>query len=479
MNSPQHMDIESIRLRVWTGEKPAKTGGRGRCTGGLFYSYRISWADFKKYIDEAISEKGDSLKEVRKKSHHSQWRKIIVGGDRGGNAEWWSEFNSLLDVVESKLNNLISVSKEKVSELHQLIESKTHTSKTKIKFGVFPCQDTILPLFFEQSYNRNLDVEFVVYKNWSEGLKAFQSKLNPIHVALHNFPTTVAFNSKINSEHPLFFYPFFSFNGYGIFIKKKALMKVAIKYGQSVDSTFSQLHDIAKKELFETNKILVERNTDFEWVVLSFCHSLECDKERVVGNFANYDTNEAKSIFLSNENDTFNIYCTNPLNIVDLKRNADNDSFELIDHNKGLTEHHNFNGLICTIDFLNKNGDAVAEVISTWFNDIVRLNKELKGASSVTGSYSKILPGLTDFLQKQMASNIRQEDLVKIYHGHNTFYESPKEVFDKFYYEILTAGSRAYDNNKEISLIQLGKIEDSDNEIEIMMNLIKKHMSSL
>jgi hypothetical protein len=474
------MDFKPIRQRVWVGEEPTKSGRKRKCTGGLFYDYRLSWPIFKTYIDDAINERSDSLKWVSIKSHHSQWMKIIVDGEGGGNPEWWSEFNSLLDVIENRFIKLIDVSKEKVTELHRLIESKVHLSKTKIKFGVFPCQDTILPLFFEQSYNRNLDVEFVIFKNWNEGLNAFKSKLNPIQVALHNFPTTVAYNSLIDSEYPLFFYPFFSFNGYGIFIKKDAIKKVAIQFGQSPYSTFSELYDDAKKELFETNKILVEKFTDFEWAVLSFCRSLDCDKSKVIANFENHNTNEAKNIFLKEGDNNFNIYCTNPLNIVDLIRNTNNDSIELIDHDKGLTEHHNFNGLICTIDFLSKNGDAVAEVISTWFNDIVRLNKELKNSNSFTGmGYSKILPELTDFLQKKIASNINNEDLIKIYNGHNTFYESPREAFNKFYYEVLTTGSNIFENNKEISLIQLGKEIDSDNKIETMMNLIKNHMSNL
>ena len=481
MSSTSNNNIESIRHRVWKGEETAKRGKKRKCTGGLFFDFRLkSWKTFKKYIDEAINEANGTLDEVHILASETQWRKIIADGEGGGKPKWWSELNSLLDKVEKKLSDLFSVSSEKVTELHRKIDLRVHHSKTKIKYGIFPCQDTILPLYFEQSYNRNLEVEFVTFNNWNEGLKAFQSKSNPIHVALHNFPTTVAFNSLIGSEHPLFFYPFFSFNGYGIFVKREAIKKIAKKFKQSVTSTFAQLSEEAKKDLFETNKILVERNTDFEWAVMSFCNSVNCNKDKIVSNFINCNTNEAKGKFLDRKIKTYNIYCTNPINIFDLKRNAPKNFIELISHDEGVAEHHNFNGLICTIDFLNKNGEAVAELIATWFNDIVRLKKELKNARTATSSkHNKILPTLTEFLKQQIPSQIILDDLLNVYEGHNTFYETPKEAFNKFYQEVMKTDNKIFQNSKEISLIQLGKKEDTDNEVLRVMNLIKNHMSSL
>jgi len=466
---------QTVRKEVWEGES-SKPGKKRKCTGGLFYEFKLTWGKFKTLINEAISNSETSLTEVASLAHESQWRKIIVEEEGGYSYTGWLELQTLIKTVKDKLYSQSTISKEKITTLHQKINSKVHTEKTKIKYGIFPCQDTILPLFFEQSYNRNLDVEFVKFNNWSDGLKAFQSKA--INIALHNFPTTVAFNSIIGSQHPLFFYPFFSFNGYGLFVKQEAIKRVAKKFKLSFKSTFDDLSPEAKKELFETSKIIVERKTDFEWAVINFSNSLGCDTKTVLKNLIDCNTNEAKNKFLSNT--SIGLHCTNPINFKHLESNASKKIIQPILNDDGIGEHHNFNGLICTKEFFEQNVEAVAELIATWFNDIVRLKKELKDSQKATGTkQQKILIPLTDFLNQNISSKIKPEELRSVFAGHNTFYDSPDEAFNKFYHDVLKNDNKIFQNYKEIALIQLEREEDTEDEVSKAINLIKNHMSKL
>lgn len=476
MSNSSHTNVESIRHRVWIGEETTKAGKKKRCIGGLFFTYPIkSWSNFKKYIDDAIEAKNGNLQKVRQLAHHSQWRKIIVEGEGGGDIHWWQEFNLLLDDVEKKLKTSFTVSSETLAHLHEKIKSKIPAHKTKIKFGVFPNQDTILPFFFRHSYNRNLDVQFIKFDNWNDGLKAF--KENKIDVALRDFATTVAFNSQMNNKHPLFFYPLFSFNGYFIFAKQAKLKEVARKY-KATTKKFSQWTDEAKKELFESksNKIILEKGTDFEWALLNFCKGFGCDINTVKANIIHWNTNDADTEFMKAK---YVIHCTNPLNGLSFKGNKQVIS---IGHGESLNEHHNFNGILCTIDFLNKNEDAIAQLIATWFNDIVQLRTDLKKASSLTTEISELhlLTPLADFLNKEIPSTVKAIDLLTLLgEGHNIFYETPESAFNKFYKEILKDDCAMFQNYLEIALTQLGKDSDEGDEVLNKMNLIKNYMNSL
>lgn len=439
----------------------------------LCKAFGIKGPKLKTLLSNAIKE----LKPkhgVKDLKSHSHWGKIFNGLTGTDDIDYWIELEKVVNHIIEEQKNKSTVSKEKLTSLHKIINSKIHPSKAKIKFGYFPNQDTILPFFFRHSYNRNLEVQFIKFENWNDGLKAF--KENKIDVALRDFATTVAFNSQMGNKHPLFFYPLFSFNGYFIFGKKDKIKQVATPH-RAVSKPFYQLPDEAKRELFESksNKIILEKGTDFEWALLNFCKDFNCDVSKIKENIVHWNTNDADTEFLK---DKYVIHCTNPLNGSSLLTNKQVVS---IGHGDSLGEHHNFNGILCTIDFLNKNEDAVAQLIATWFNDIVQLKKDLKKASNKGNDINELLlPALADFLNKEIPSTVKATDLLNLLgEGHNTFYETPESAFNKFYNEVLQETNPMFQNYLEIALLQLGKDTDEDDEVLNKMTLIKNYMSSL
>ncbi|MCB0537325.1 MAG: hypothetical protein KDE33_07320 [Bacteroidetes bacterium] len=439
---------------------------------GLMATFGIKNPKLATLLNAAIKQLAPShgVKELKS---HSHWRKIFNYETGTDDIDYWIELEKVVNHIIEEQKNKSTVSREKLTSLHNKINSQIHSSKTKIRFGYFPNQDTILPFFFRHSYNRNLEVQFIKFDNWNDGLKAF--KENKIDVALRDFATTVAFNSKMGNKHPLFFYPLFSFNGYFIFAKQSKFKEVAAKYRATIKK-FPQWTDEAKRELFESksNKIILEKGTDFEWALLNFCKGFGCDINKVKQNIVHWNTNDGDTEFMK---DKYTIHCTNPLNSSSLLKDK---QIVSIGHGDSLGEHHNFNGILCTIDFLNRNEDAVAQLIATWFNDIVQLKRDLKKANNKANDIDELLlPSLADFLNKEIPSTIKDTDLLRLFDGHNTFYETPKSAFDKFYKEILKDDCPMFQNYREIALTQLGKDSDEGDEVLNKMNLIKNYMNNL
>lgn len=270
------------------------------------------------------------------------------------------KYNYATEVIKEELlstnNNKYLLSNSVV----KYFESRTKIDK-KIKFGVFPCQDTILPFYFESDYNINLNVEFVKFESWSEGVNAFQE--DEIQIALHSFPTVLAACKSNTVFSPSFFYPLFSFSGYGLFIKRKFINKQIEHYSNSTN--FNDLTKIQKKEILKNSRVLVEKGTDFEWAVIEFMkkNGLSNDDYEII----DYNTNEAKHHFVEGEKG--DLYCTNPIHILDILGGEEVNPFELIFIGDDFN-HNNFNGIIATKDFVEQNFNVIGEIIHIWFKNI-------------------------------------------------------------------------------------------------------------
>jgi hypothetical protein len=440
---------------------------------GLKENYGLTWPKIQTLFAEAIQNLG--LVKV-KSLDHTQWRNIFVNAPGDKYYEWWIELELIINHVEKNLKRNTLIPIPSVRSFHEKINNKISFTKPKVRYGVFPCQDTILPLFFKQSYNRNLNVEFVIFENWNDGLSAFQS--GRIDVALHNFPTTLAYNTKLKYNDPLFFYPFFSFNGYGIFIKRETVKK----YTGNQEATFDSLSYEKKRLLVDKCKILVELNSDFEWAISNYCISIGCNVKDVAKNYCNCNTNKGKNLFL-NQND-FDIYCTNPIHILDLQKPEYQNIIELIGHGSNIIDHDNFNGLICSSEYLLDNVEIVSELVATWFNDSMELQQDLVSLGSpkklpALGSENNLLlKSLVGFLNEKTFSNISLDDLFPVFHGHNSFYDRPSEVFNLFYHKTLE-NKKTTKNYIDIALLQLGQKNSNPEQIQNELDRLKNHMRKI
>lgn len=436
------------------------------------------WEKWNKMVAQVIPEL--IITEFKYFEDHDKWGKLISAETIGSSKsfEEWSEIKQIADQIEK--NQVEKEQPEKRKKSSGAINK--NVIPIKVRYGVFPCQDTILPLYFEESYSsKSFQVEFKRYNNWDEGLKAFLQ--GEIDVALHNFPTAVAYSAKLKLKNPIFFYPYFSFNGYGIFVIIEHVKEFAKRNGLR-KTQFKDLSAKEKIDFLKQSKILIERNTDFEWVLKFYCkNKLKCNENDLIiidEQIIDCNTNTAKSKFMKDEK--YSVYCTNPIHIHDLLQKKSSKLFELIAHGNNLTLHKNFNGLICSFEYYEDNREIMDEIIERWFvhtESFLRKVRKLSMHNPLNNMDTAVhftIPALVNFLNKETKSEITVDNLPHVYdEDYNHFYENPETAFLDFYTEVLT-NQQFMQNYIEITNIQLNGEPITEEKIHEAIEAIRTSM---
>lgn len=442
--------------------------------------YFKGWPDFGDKINEIIQQ--NSCKEIAIKDY-STWRRkqakdLVEDKD---SVYYWKE---LYDIVLLKIITENGGNTKVRKSIHQRLHQGNEEKKV-VRYGVFPCQDTILPLFFEELYNDfEFEVEFITFNDWNDGLEAFLN--DKIDVALHNFPTSVAFNAEIDSKSPLFFWPFFSFKGYSLWARTSYLNDFVTNNNIS-KSLFERWSKDEKKKFFQDSRILVEKKTDFEWVLKEYLKNIGCSQPEIAEIdrkcFRPYNTNYAKSKFVNEVK--YSIYVTNPIHTFDLQQPKYTKDFTLLLHGNDFTNHNNFNGLICSVEYYNNNQDIIHKLIEKWFIHTDALKRKIANLSMKNPllkkehSVSITIPSLLAFLNKETASEIKEEHLKYIYDPtYNKFYDNPLKAFRDFY-DIDLSNEEIIQNYIGIARIELNKGIDNSTAIRTVICSIKDMMNSI
>lgn len=437
----------------------------------LLNKWNLSWTE----LIDRFHKKINDLKctHVRPITYAKGWQKIFDGtGGKRKNIFWWKELYLITqDIIKKDIGSLPNDGKS-------IIEGVTNNRKQlteKIKYGYFINPDTIIPRFFEYSYKEYFpNIEFIPFYDWNVGLKAFID--GKVDVALRDFPTTVAFNAHLNSNSPLFFWPFLSFYGYGIFIKNSAIKKFVIANGLNRQS-FKDFTPTEKTIFLEEQNYIVERNSDFEWVIKRFCTNNSCNMTIIEQKITNCNTNIGKTEFINNKNLT--IYCTNPGHIIDLEKRK---LYELIP--QSTINHKNYNGLICKEEYYKKWPDVIKRLIKVWFYNIVPFNNEIRilahppAHRPIDYSPSYMVKNLTSTLNEETNSKITLDDLPVLYEHSNNFYENAGAAFKEFYDNVLL-DPLAIQNYSEIAHIQLGSANNDIEKLKSVISSIRNNMLKL
>ncbi len=435
----------------------------------------ISWNDWHGYVLEITNL--ETFTEFKHFPDSGKWTKLIsseaIGKRR--NIGWWQD----LELISKKIiQNFSEKSYLPEKSKNNNGPFKPHPNdKEQVHYIVFPCQDTMLASFFEDSYVSNsIDVQFHHCVNWAEGLpQLFDRDTNVVIV--HNFSTAIAYNS-LKPKAPLLFWPFFHFKGYGLFIKKESVKSFCAKNGIPVTS-FMELEENERIKFLESISILVEQKTDFEWALKTFV-------EKVGGIFSNvhiinWNTNSAKAEFIKGQK--YAAYCTNPIHIVDILASANKDDFELIPLQNKLN-HKNFNGLICSAEYYSQHPEVIDELIDKWFAHTGSFLKKLRKINNPSFSEDKsaisfTISNLQSFLKEHTKSDISEDQVGKVYdEDNNHFYSDLLSAFKEFYGKALN-NSAFVQNYIEIAKIQLGSNQKSEEEVKNVLFSIKQRMDEI
>jgi hypothetical protein len=440
--------------------------------------WSITWSDWNDKVETIYNQSSFDYFEYKS---NLDWGKLISSKTVGSSKsyDWWQDLMAITKQIEST-NSSSSLIVSREESLYAILSKERLQIENRINYGCFIInQDTIIPTFFESLYHSRLpNLRFVTFRDWNEGLEAFAA--NRIDVALRDFPTTVAYNSLLNrdsiSDSPLFFWPLFSFAGYVIVIKLSALRKYC-KKNDINKLSFKALNSKQKTEFLQDLEYIVEKNTDFEWVLKTFCSNNGCDLKNI--QIVYHPTTKGKREFI--DNNGYSGYCTNPTHFVDLHKKK---RYEFIVPQNEILNHKNFNGLICKKDYYQNNKHVIEKLINTWFEHIVPFKKEIKTMACPPNfrpegyEPSHTVKSLIIELSKETQSSLVIDDLPLLYEHSNEFYDQPTKAFDEFYKRVLNnpAAIRSY---SEIAKIQLNNEPNDFEHIKNVIASIKADMLNL
>jgi hypothetical protein len=436
----------------------------------LSYEYNLSWPTLRRLVEEKSHD--PEIKHFVWKSYQGFLEKLHDGTTgRGKDVLYWRD----LALITRKIRQDISGGSSSNETLKTRLLPNTRAIQKRVCYGYFKNQDTMIPRYFESAYKVDLpNIDFIPFEDWNDGLEAFKSK--KVHVALRDFATTVAYNTELPSKSPLLFYPFFSFNGYCIFIKKHAIRAFCKSIGSS-KSSFRSLSLDERAAFLEQQHYLVEQRTDFEWILDRFCIENGCTDLAKVKALTTYrNTRSGKIEF--NDNKIYTIYSTNPAHMIGLLRS---NQYELA---PPIKVHNNFNGLIFTEEYARNNQDIIALLIKRWFETIEMFTSELSTlrlpAPSRPESYrpTYTVTSLVADLGGEIEETLTPENLPQLYEYYNKFYQTPQSAFDEFYPTLLT-DTEVLDRYIDIASIQLNRPIDDRNKVVEMIKMIKTTTDNL
>lgn len=431
----------------------------------LFLGWKISMPKLIQLLNETINEL--HLEHVKPITYKGGWERRFDGslGKIKGDILWWKEFLLVTTEVKRKIKALGT---DKEQTLYEILKNRSPRINDRILYGYFINQDTMLPKFFESSYQQKLpNIKFIPFEDWSEGLEAFAS--DKIHVALRDFGTTVAYNSLLNLDSPLFFWPFLTFEGYYIIVNSSA---IKTQFGKD---SFKELKPAERKAFLEEQNSIVEKNTDFEWVLKKFCEHNLCDMKVIQNKITYMNTRQAKTEFASGSN--YGLYSTNPAHAIDLSRK---EGFELLPQ-RTIVNHKNVNGLMCKEDYYKKNKEVIQRLIKPWFDNIMPFKTEIDilalpishRPENYSPSYT--VKNLLNELNELTQSQLNIDDLPLLYEKSNVFYDEASHAFDEFYNKILT-DPMIVNNYCKIAQIQLGRDDTDTTQLRKVIDAIKNNM---
>jgi len=424
-----------------------------------------SWEKFAKNINEIINQSSPPFKYLKARVS-STWIGYHESEGVTFGPEYWKELKGVLSrfipmqAIEGPKNAEVGdeesigqtnnattyeTTPTNISYMETYSKSLGNFVRKQVAFGVFKFQDTILPLFFEYAYKMILDVKWYPSENWSDGLKALKNK--DVKVILHDFSTVLAYNISYPEGPKLIFFPYFSFEGYSVVVKKEHLEKF-ISDNKLAEQTFKKFEDKDKIKFLQEAYVILEKGTDFEWVYKDFCRErigFTIEDEKI----GDYNTNEGKKIFngdidVSQMGDCkdYSVYCTNSVHLYDLLHNPKNKGkYVVIATETNVTDHANFNGLICTEAYYadKETGQIVEHLNNIWFMAIKVLNDDISkagkhnGTDDISSPHYHTVEMLIKYLEENTNSKISKEKLGEVFEGSNTFYYDKPQAFLAFY----------------------------------------------
>jgi len=278
--------------------------------------------------------------------------------------------------------------------------------QTKVRFGVSPFQDTLLPIVGrEKGWYREegLDVEFKVL-GWTEVQEALSA--GAVDVAINNISSVIATHER--NPQIVYWYGFNPFdNGFALMIRPNGNIKTL----QEIEKGLND-HDLAVRitaAQLKGKKVITTSKTDMEQGVAAAARRGGLNFLKDI-HIIDLNPDEGLAAFLRGEGDAY-------IGGIPQRTRASKEGMVEMLTGADLGPPP-INGIVTTRDFALKHQDVLLKLLRVWFKTIKFINKDMKDGSNI----------ISKELNSYTGAQFTFEDFRKFWNNYEHFPESPHEV---------------------------------------------------
>lgn len=279
-------------------------------------------------------------------------------------------------------------------------------TKLKVRFGVSPFQDTLLPII-GQNQNwytaEGLDVEFKIL-GWSEVMEALSA--GSVDLAINNISSIVATHSR--NPELVYYYALNPFdNGFALMIRPKGPLKTLAQISKSVADREEAIRRTAAQ--LKGRKVITTANTDMEQGVAAAARRGGLDFKRDV-RIINLNPDEGLAAFLRGEGDAY------IGGIPQRTRAAQSGMVEML--TGADLGPPPINGFVTTKKYMSAQPEALLKLLHVWFRCVRYVDADkAKGAQIII-----------QMLNRYSAANFSVEDFEHYWNNYEHYPANPQEV---------------------------------------------------
>lgn len=257
---------------------------------------------------------------------------------------------------------------------------------SKIRYGVSPFQDTLLPIVGEELgcyEDQGLDVEFVIL-GWTEVQEALAA--GEVDVAINNISSVIA----IHEQWPQFVY----YYGFNIFDAGAALMaRPEFKSVEEFEAEGMSREDAvqAALEQMKGHTVVTTGNTDMEQAVLGSASRAGLDYQNDL-EIVDLNPDEGLAAFLSGTGDFY-------LGGIPQRTRATQEGMKPIVVGADLAPPP-INGIVTTKDYAAENPEELSKLLNCWFEIVNYIEENTEEGANI----------VLDILNEQTGANMGVDD---------------------------------------------------------------------
>lgn len=280
------------------------------------------------------------------------------------------------------------------------------TPLAKVRFGVSPFQDTLVPIVGGEKgwyKEEGLDVEFSVL-GWTEVMEALSA--GSVDVAINNISSVVATHQQ--NPNIVYYYGLNPFdNGFALMIRSDGKLKTFQQISQQYPDRETAIKMTAAQLKGKT--VVTTGKTDMEQGVAAAARKGELDFKKDI-KIIDLNPDEGLAAFLRGEGDAY---------IGGIPQRTTASKEGMIEMLTGADlGPPPINGLVTTKQYAEAHQDELLKILRVWFKTVKHINSNMDDGASI----------IVKKMNASSGGNFTVEDFRKFWNNYESYPASPREV---------------------------------------------------